>query len=185
MVIAVKLADVGLGAVISAILGFCGLFFLDQRRRTWEKDNRFQEQKRQAYKTFLRLNDLLVSDLRLVTAFSLVIRRWEAEEKNADQGRDDVEVSRGELAEGKLLIVRLEANVAKYHEHLFDAVTDLQLLAPTSGILALSMAEPLEKMAKALSGGESEEFADLEREYQQARREFEEHARRDLGVTQG
>lgn len=171
MVLALELADVGIGAAAGAIVSGAVLLILDQRRRSWEKRTRYQDQKRQAYKTFLRMNDLMVSDIRLIAEFWPVLRGWMV--KGVDQAK---------RSEADRLLSRFEENVIGYNEHLFDALTDLNLLAPRSASATLKMAESIGEMIKALKAGQWESEAALENEYHDARMAFYAQAQRDLGV---
>jgi hypothetical protein len=172
VVLALELADVGIGAVVGAVISGVVLLVLDQRRRSWEKKTRFLETKQRAYEAFLRFTDLMVSDLLLLAEFWRVLPEW----------KEGEEVDPAEVSKWERLFNRLEANVAKYEEHQLSALTELTLLAPTIGDPAGKIAKVLRKMLDALAADEGEKVAALEEEYRDVRTALLVFAQRDLGV---
>jgi hypothetical protein len=181
-VLAVNLADLGIGAVVGAIIAGAAALALDQRRRNWEKKNRFQDDKRRTYRAYLLICDLVVIDLELVTG--LLPMQERLAEGDANSPNVAIQASRLE---------RLERNQATRRELMGDALSELRLLAsPSTRRPGYIMAETLEKMHRALeeyfAGRLSDarwekELVALKLEYYRAREEFRDHARRDIGIN--
>jgi hypothetical protein len=171
----VNLAAFGLGTVVGAIIAGAVAIFLDHRRRSDEKKNRFQDRKQRTYKDFLTFSDVLLSEISLHATFRLTVKRF-AREGIVNQAAAD------ELAE--IVEEGSKTDLDQLGEHFLSAATELGLLAPKSvGKAGHKMWQIAERMIQHLSDGEDEKAAALEREYASARREFRLAARRDLGIT--
>jgi len=59
MMLAVEFADFGFGTVVGAIVTGSILIFLDHRRRSDEKKNRFLAEKRLAYRSIAQVLDVI------------------------------------------------------------------------------------------------------------------------------
>jgi hypothetical protein len=185
-VLAVKLADVGIGAVLGAIISGAVLLLLDQRRRSWEKQTRFLAERRLSYHNFLRYLDLLRDDNELIADFVLLLKDEKPE--------GDTKLSPEVTKRTRRLVDRLRANLARYQEHLVETTgTDQALLWPEPIMRAADgMLEAISKMSPDLGTSDEvlahldevhlNDLAPLNRDYDRAREEFVAEVRRDLSI---
>src|SRR6266487_2070677 len=122
MVLSMKLADVGVGAIVGAVIAGAVLIFLDQRRRSDERKNRYQDVKQRGYRDFLYCADLLANDVRLVAASMPAIRR----------PRLTPDLAGLELA--KDVVETVTGNMPKYENHLMETLSDMTMLWPAPSI---------------------------------------------------
>jgi hypothetical protein len=186
VVLAIKLADVGLGAVLGAIISGAILLILDQRRRSWEKKTRFVAERRLSYTTFLRNVDLLRDDYQLIADFMLLLRDEEI------HGATKISPEAGQRA--RRLADRLKTNLARYQELVETTATDLAFLWPLSvmrvagemlsalGRISEHMGTPREALGYPVNVA-GDELDELNCEYDRARGGFVAEVRRDLDVT--
>lgn len=191
MVLALELADVGIGAVMGAIISGTVVLILDQRRRSEDKKTRFLAERRQSYNTFLRHADLVRDDIQLIAAFVLLLGDTKPEGATKITP-GDLNPEAGKL--GVLLVDRLTANLTRYQEQVIESMsTHLALLWPESAQRAgQRVLETLTKMGAYLGNPpdvlanldvvELSNLATLDDEYDRARARFVAAVRRDLGV---
>lgn len=189
MVLALELADVGIGAVLGAIISGTVLLTLDQRRRSEEKKARFLAERRESYNTFLRHASLIRDDVMLIAGFVILLHDTKPGAKTI--GRKEGRPEAGKV--GELLRDRLGANLVRYQEEVIESMSaDLAVLWPAPAqragqrvlktlVKMFTYLGNLDDLLANLDASMLGDLAALDDEYDHARARFVAEVRRDLG----
>ena len=85
MMLAIEFADFGFGTVVGAVVAGSIALFLDQRRRTDEKKNRFLEERRLMYRNVAQAFDVMGEQVVLFGKFEPYFRRVEELDPEAQE----------------------------------------------------------------------------------------------------
>jgi hypothetical protein len=182
------LKSLGIGAIIAAVIGGAVSLLLDQRRRNWEKKNRFLDNKLRAYKGYVQVCDLLVNDLAFYASILPILQSH----ISALIRSQDNKVSMELVALAERVEARGKKSDETQDELIKDAVTEIKFLAPLPvGEAAQGMLPIMRKIHSLISEIPKDDhlaIADMEvklrtlkDEYKQARSKFLAQAQRDLG----
>jgi hypothetical protein len=182
MMLAVDFADFGFGTVVGAVIAGSVAIFLDQRRRNWERKNRWQEDKRHLYADFIEANWLIFQSSMTEAAFAIVHEKLE---KRLDKHDIDDLTELGLMEELMKDAQRFGSRLEEIGSEgkLKELVKQLTLIGSNPIRQAADrLADLLYEIQDHLDAGEAEQALSLAKQYIEAHQRFSLLARRDLGI---
>jgi hypothetical protein len=170
MILAVKFADFGFGAVVGAIITGAIWIFLDQRRRNDERKSRFLEEKRLMYRNVVQAFDAMAEQVILFGKFDPYFRRAEELDPEAQ-----------ELAERAYQL--LNKSLAENRRRYWDHGTDFSLLASKAPKRAATAAlETMQQMLACIAADEPCDLTVMQVVLEDELHNFRYFVRQDLGI---